>query len=155
MSQSLYNEYEQPLRLRLKPSKRLAFLIHGFHFLGAISGFILPVAIPMQFLLCSLVLVSWRQACLAFCSIAGGHFIGRLEKNVDNSLLIALSDGTEFAAKILPGTCLFSWWISLPLQLSSGEKRVCIILPDSLDGDAFRKLYRTLRLQIIIGRRHF
>ena len=118
------------------------------------TSLILPIQIPLQLWILLLILVSWRLAWAEYFSHNHPDALVHLIRFSDGSFQIEMGDGTVQSVQIRNGYCIYRWWIFLPLRLERGELKNCLILPDVVDRDVFRKLYRALRLQIFIGRRY-
>ena len=119
------------------------------------TSLMLPIQIPLHLWILLLTLVSWRLAWTEYGSHHRSDVIVHLIRFSDGRFQIETGDGTVQSVQICNGYCIYRWWIFLPMRLENGALKNCLILPDVLDRDSFRKLYRALRLQIFIGRRYF
>ncbi len=140
--------YATPLRLELKPSPKLLWVL-AFAHLGA-AGLLLTTSLP-----------AWAVSCLALGVL--GSFLWLTTRHAllmqsgavvwllwgaGNEWLLGARDGTRMAAQLNPQSFVRPWLTVLLLApASGGPMRNVVILPDSLDAESFRRLRVRLRLE--------
>ncbi|MPS48600.1 protein YgfX [Methylobacillus sp.] len=129
----------KPVTLTLGPSRWLAFLFMSMGVLAGISIILLPWA-------------WWLKAiCLAGIAAAVARQVWRdawrrhpaspamIELDHAGKLWLATRNGMRYPAQVLGSTLVMAGLVVLNLKLEHG-KVSCVILPDAVDAEAFRRL---------------
>jgi len=137
----------------LRPSRQLAAALTLLH-LGALACLV-PLALALWLkalavlaLLASLVFMLRRSALLA----ASDSIVALMPKD-DGMIRYVLGDGEEIEAEVLPDTTVYRF-AAVVLLRAPGARRVrsVLVLPDSMDAEAFRHLRVWLRWRSTVSR---
>jgi toxin CptA len=137
----------------LRPSRQLAAALTLLH-LGALACLV-PLALALWLkapavlaLLASLVFMLRRSALLA----ASDSIVALVPKD-DGMIRYVLGDGEEIEAEVLPDTTVYRF-AAVVLLRAPGARRVrsVLVLPDSMDAEAFRHLRVWLRWRSTVSR---
>jgi len=137
----------------LRPSRQLAAALTALH-VGALAC-LAPLASPLWLkatgvlaLLLSLVFTLRRSALLA----AGDSIVALVPKD-DGMMRYVLRDGEEIEAEVLPDTTVYSFAAVVLLRGQGARRgRSVLVLPDSMEAQAFRHLRVWLRWRSSVSR---
>jgi toxin CptA len=129
-----------PWVLTLRPSRQLLALLAVGHCLAA--GAILSLALPWEA----------QAGLLAALAISGIVSFGRVHRSplaelhfhVDGSCEVVTKSGSRETARILPELAIFPGLMVLRLEVA-GRRIPLVLLPDSAEADALRRLRIWLR----------
>ncbi len=136
----------KPLQLVLKPSRRLLLALLGASLLGCLIVACMPLA--------------WwlRLAGVAVIAIAAAYSAARdaclslpwswraLDIDASGNVSATSKNGAQVSVRILPSSFVASYLTVLHLQLPASRwTRYCVILPDTVDAEPWRKLRVWLR----------
>ncbi len=139
--------YATPLRLELKPSRNLLWVLTATHFgaLGLLPATSLPVWLVVS--LSALVVASYARQVLRFAWLRSPASVVSLFWPAGEQWRLRDRSGGETTAFLLPDSFIKPWLTILLFRPDSGGRvRNVIILPDALDAESFRRLRVRLRL---------
>lgn len=142
----LSNKYATPLKINLKPSRKLFAFILACHGLAFISILMLPLwlsVVPGIAISLSLVYNLKQQG-----YISASNKIDQLVLGTDNLWTIIRRDGSKSVAQLKPDTYVNPFVVVLCLA-TEGEwvKHRVVIMSDAIDRHVFRRLRLHLNTQ--------
>ena len=130
--------YAAPLRLELRPSRRLALYLGVTH-AGALALLpLLPVAPLTGALLAALVMLSLAREFPARVLMRGERAVVALVWTREGDWHLLERGGRTRVCRLRPGS--FRHPLLTVLGFSGGRRCSVVLLPDSLDRDSFRRL---------------
>lgn len=135
--------FEQPLRLRLGPSRRLAIVLALGHLGGMVAALIPPWPWWAVATLSVVVGGAWFKA---HRRLVGGRdgAIAELRLQANDSFEVTV-DGKTVAAVLHGAEVVQPWLTVLVFRLADGRRRAAVLLPDNVEPQAFRRLRARLR----------
>lgn len=137
------NGFAGRLALTLEPSRRLAALIILLHGLAAFSPWLLPLHWSLQFVSSVLVLLPGLRAWRRY--LGAGRITGLVWRN-DDQLQLQFQDA-RITGSIQRISCLHPQLIAFGITVEDGTSRACLVWPDQLHPDQYRRLYARLKFR--------
>ena len=137
----------EPIRLHLKPSRRLSLFIDATHFtafglllwLETLEASVLILVVP--------VLASWHLRRRTFVALEGREAIRLLEWRPEGDWILYDGQAVAQSAKLLGSSTVWSWIVILGFSAGTFKRRYVILPGDNADADQVRRLKVRLRLQ--------
>ncbi len=146
MSHMSSNKYVIPLRLDIKPSRKLLVFILACHGLTFVSIFMLSFGYAV--VLGSGILLSLVHSLKQQGYLSNSNMIDKLVLGTDNLWTINRCDGTQFIAQLKPDTYVNTFIVILSLAVEGRWLRHrVVIMSDATDEHAFRHLRVHLNTQ--------
>jgi hypothetical protein len=134
-----------PIRLELRPSRRLAVCIAVVYGGAAAIVWSLPLSFTVALPLSAAIALEGCRVFRLKVRLAGAGAVTALLWKSDGAWVVRRRDGREHEARLLPGAFVHP---RLSVLRLSGERPVSIVLfPDAVERDAFRRLRVRLALE--------
>lgn len=130
-----------PLFLALEPSPRLRRFLIVVHALAAVAALVNGLPWWVRVAALSMVAASTRH----HLHQAARPPIPRLSVDAEQDWRLGHADGTESTARLQPGSVVSRWGVVLQFRDDHGGFHAVPVLPDSVDGETYRKLCVLLR----------
>jgi hypothetical protein len=137
------------LRVRLRPSRTLAAAIASAHLAALAAALVALPGAAAGVAAAGVVLSAIAQVRLALHRVP--HAVAGLELAADGGAAVAGPAGDWSAARLRSVAVPAPWLAVVTLRDASGRHRAAVVLPDSLDREAFRRLRIWLRWRSAAG----
>jgi toxin CptA len=137
---------QSPLRLKLRPSRRLSVLLFSLH--AAALGALWPLTFPLwvRLAIAAALAASLVRALRHGALLRSPDAVVEVDARDDGHLGLVQRDGVCVDAEVLPATAVYGWAVLLRVRVA-GERRArsIVVLADSVDAESFRRLRIWLR----------
>ncbi len=112
-----------------------------------------PLALPraVNLALAGAIIISLVHATYTHMLRRGARTITALEWQAEAGWTLETAHGVRLAAQPLPGAVIYPACIALRFQTEAGRPLSVVLLPDSADADALRRIRVRLRLAAVVG----
>jgi hypothetical protein len=146
MSGSHQHRERPPLRIRPRPSRRLALFLISGHLAALVIACALPLDWYWRLGLAAAVLTGLVYGIGAHVLYLTPWSVREATWNSDGAWTLALVSGRRIDARLLPSTYVTRSLQVLNFRTGRWQYRTLTLLPDALDGDLLRRLRVRLRL---------
>lgn len=139
-------KYAAPLRLKPRPSARLAALLLLAH--GAALIILPTLALPVWLIagLAGGVIANFYLTFTTHVLRRGKRALVQLVWEEDGRWTLTTGNGEDIEARLLPGSYVHPWLVILNFACGR-RKRSAVLFPDALDPDTFRRLLVRLKIE--------
>lgn len=137
----------EPIRLHLKPSRRLSLFIDATHFTAFGLLLWLETLEASVLILVAPVLASWHLRRKTFVALKGREAIRLLEWRPEGDWVLYDGQAVAQSAKLLGSSTVWSWIVILGFSAGTFKRRYVILPGDNADADQVRRLKVRLRLE--------
>lgn len=141
----------KPIHLVLQPSYLLAAILAAAGLGSCTIVACMPMAISLKILICVPVIAATIYFMLQDALLRLPWSLTAIDLNHKGELYVLDAHGTRYQASVLPGSFIAAYLTVLNFRMDGDDignalrRRNCLLLPQRVDDDAFRKLRVWLR----------